>query len=65
MNPNTKFIICGDININCLVDTDRKSPSHYPFCNVFDTVDFPTITQNTKISAIDNICLDFLNKETL
>jgi hypothetical protein len=25
MNPNTKFIICRDINIHCLVDTDRKS----------------------------------------
>lgn len=65
MNPNTEFIICGDININYLVDTYRKSQLNSLLIsyNLFDPVDFPTIIQNTTISAIDNIFIDFSRQE--
>jgi hypothetical protein len=52
MNPNTKFIICGDININYLVDTYRKNQTHHSIHNHYDTMDFPSRIQNTTISAI-------------
>jgi len=61
MNPNTEFIIGGDININYLVDTYRKSQLNSLFISysLFDTVDFPTRIQNTTISTTDNILIDF------
>jgi hypothetical protein len=64
MNPNTKFIIFGDINIH-LVDSCRRSQTHHSFPNLFDTVDFPTRIQNTTVSAIIISVLIFLDKETL
>jgi hypothetical protein len=61
MNPNTEFIVGGDININYLADTYRKSQlnSFLISYSLFDTVGFPTRIQNTTISAIDNIFIDF------
>jgi hypothetical protein len=55
MNPNTEFIIGGDININYLVDAYRKSQLNSLFISysLFDTVDFPTRIQNTTISTTD------------
>jgi hypothetical protein len=53
-------LICGDVNVNCLQESDRKSQlntllnSH----NLFSIVHFPTRTYKNSISTIDNIFID-------
>jgi len=60
MNPNTEFIICGDMNIKYLVDIYRSQlNSLLVSCNLFNKVEFPIRLQNTAISVIDNIFIDF------
>ena len=61
MDPNTEFIICGDININYLVDTYRKSQLNSLLIsyNLFDTVDFPTGIQILQFLPLINIFIDF------
>jgi hypothetical protein len=54
------FIICGDININFLVDRDRKRQLEALFntYNLTSTVNFPTRTQHNSATAIDNFFID-------
>jgi len=54
---NTEIIICGDININYLIDSTHKQLldlllASYSLCS---TVQFPTRIQNNSYPAIDNI----------
>jgi hypothetical protein len=55
-----KFIICGDININYLADSDetRQLDAVLLSYNLPSIVNFPTRTQNKSSTAIDNIFID-------
>jgi hypothetical protein len=59
-NPRLNLIICGDININYLNDSDRKShlDALLNSYNLFSTVNFPTRMNNDCSSAIDNVFFD-------
>jgi len=54
------FIICGDININYLVNSARKSQLEalHKTYNLVSVVNFPTRIQQKSATAIDNIFLD-------
>jgi len=55
-----EYIIFGDINIDYLVDSDRKSQLE-ALCksyNLTSVVNFPTRTQKNSATAIDNIFID-------
>jgi hypothetical protein len=55
-STNIEFIICGDININNLVDNCKKRQqldTLLPTYNLISSVHFPTKSQNGSISAID------------
>jgi hypothetical protein len=56
-----EFIICGDFNIDYLMDNYRKNQlnSLLNSYNLFSTVDFLTRITNTSKSAIDNIFIDY------
>jgi hypothetical protein len=62
----TEIVICGDINVNYLVDNNRKKclGSLLPSYNLSSTVNFLTRIQNNSISAIDNIFVDNTKLET-
>jgi hypothetical protein len=53
-------IICGDININFLVHSDRKSQlvALLKTYNLTSVVNFPTRIQQNSAAAIDNIFID-------
>jgi hypothetical protein len=55
-----KFIICGDINIDYLTDSDKKRELNAVLlsCNLSAIVHFPTRAQNKSNTAIDNIFTD-------
>ena len=60
------FIICGDININYLVDSYKKKQLDsilYSF-NLCSIVNFPTRIGPSSLSTIDNVFIDnlYLNK---
>jgi hypothetical protein len=57
---NTKVALCGDININYLIDSNKKKKldlllSSY---NLLSTVNFPARVQNGSAAATDNIFID-------
>ena len=56
----TEYIICGDKNIDYLVDSDRKNPLEVLLktYNLTSAVNFPTCTQKYSATAIDNIFID-------
>jgi hypothetical protein len=56
----TEFIICGDINIDYLADSDRKHrlEALLRTYNLTSVVNFPTRTQNHSATAINNIFID-------
>ena len=56
----TKFIICGDINIDYLADSNRKSrlEALLKTYNLTSVVKFPTCTQKHSATAINNIFID-------
>ena len=58
--PKTEFIICGDININYLIESNHKNQlsSLLTTYNLSHTVDFATRIQNKSYTAIDNIFID-------
>jgi hypothetical protein len=62
----SNLIICGDVNVNCLQESDEKSQldallkSH----NLFSIVKFPTRTYKNSSSAIDNIFIDITKIDT-
>jgi hypothetical protein len=59
-SPEVEFVICGDINVNCHTDSNRKLnlDSLSSSYNLSSTVNFPTRVQNNSKSAIDNILID-------
>jgi len=54
------FIICGDININYLKESEDKSHLDNILLsyNLISIINFPTRVQNTSSTAIDNIFID-------
>ena len=56
----TEYIICGDLNVDFLVHSDRKSrlESLLNTYNLTSVVNFPTRTQNLSSTAIDNFFID-------
>jgi len=56
----TEYIICGDIKVDYLVDSDRKSrlEALLRTYNLTSIVNFPTRTQKHSATAIDNIFID-------
>jgi len=57
---SVEIIICGDININYLIDSTSKRllDSLLACYGLHSTVQFPTRIQNNSYSTIDNICID-------
>jgi hypothetical protein len=57
---NMQFIICGDININYLVQNNRRKilDALLASYNLSSTVYFPNRLQNKSTMAIDNIFID-------
>jgi hypothetical protein len=55
-----KLIICGDINIDYLTDSEKKKQLEAILLsyNLMATVDFLTRVQNQSNTAIDNIFID-------
>ena len=55
-----EYIICGDINIDYLVDSDRRSQLEalLKTYNLTSAVNFPTGTQKHTATAFDNIFID-------
>jgi len=55
-----EYIICGDINIDYLVDSDRKIQLEalLKTYNLTSVVNFPTSAQKNSTTAIDNIFID-------
>lgn len=58
-----EYIICSDINLNYLTDSERKSQLEalLQIYNVTSTVNFPTSVQNNLTTAIDNMFTDITN----
>ena len=58
-----KLIICGDVNINYLKDSNYKTKLNFLLTtyNLHSEDDFPTRITERSSTAVDNI---FLNKET-
>jgi hypothetical protein len=56
----TEYIICGDVNIDYLVDSDRKSrlEALLKTCSLTSVVNFPVRTQKHSATAIDSIFID-------
>jgi len=56
----TEYIICGDINIDYLVDSDIKSrlEALLKTYSLTSVVNFPASTQKHSATAIDNIFID-------
>ncbi|PNF25679.1 hypothetical protein B7P43_G16270, partial [Cryptotermes secundus] len=59
-NPKSEFLICGDINIDYLSDSNRKKQmnSLLTTYNLIHTVNFATRIQNDSSTSIDNIFVD-------
>jgi len=59
--PRLHFIICGDIIINYLNESEKKKgqlDNLLPSYNLTSIINFPTRIQNTSATAIDNIFID-------
>jgi hypothetical protein len=60
LNFKLTFIICGDININYLIDSYKKKQLDsilYSF-NLCSIVNFPTRIRPSSLSTIDNVFID-------
>jgi hypothetical protein len=57
---HTLHIICGDTNINCLLESEKKNQlDNLLLCyNLSSIIHFPTRVQNTSATATDNIFID-------
>jgi hypothetical protein len=55
-----EYIVCGDINIDYVTDSDRKCPLDALLitCNLTSAVNFPTRIQKKSATATDNIFID-------
>jgi hypothetical protein len=62
----SNIIICGDVNVNYLQESDKKSQLNAPLksYNLFSIVRFPTRTYNNSSSVIDNIVIDTTKIDT-
>ena len=60
-----EYIICGDININYLSDSERKSrlDAVLRTYNLINIVNFPTRIQGNSATAIDNIFVDITSRD--
>jgi hypothetical protein len=60
-NNTTNIILCGDFNINYLSDNKKKQAlnSLLTTCSLYSIIGFPTRTNSTTSTTIDNI---FINK---
>jgi len=58
--PTLHIIICGDINVNYLMESEKKNQLDNLLlaCNLINIINFPMRVQNTSASAIDNIFVD-------
>ena len=58
--------MCGDVNVNCLQDSDKKSQLNALLnsYNLFSIVQFPTRIYRNSVSAIDNIFIDTTEIDT-
>jgi hypothetical protein len=58
--PASHIIICGDLNINYLVENEQKKQldNLLLMYNLISVVNFPTRINNTSASALDNFFLD-------
>jgi exonuclease III len=54
--PSTEFLVCGDFNVDYLLNTNQKQQLSVLLCtlNVRHTLNFPTRLQNNHASATDN-----------
>jgi hypothetical protein len=59
-NPKSEFLICGDLNIDYLSDSNRKKQINLLLTtyNLIHTVNFASRIQNDSSTAIDNIFVD-------
>jgi len=57
---HTLHIICGDIKINCLLESEKKNQLDNLLLsyNLTNIIHFPTRVQNTSATATDNIFID-------
>jgi len=55
-----QIIICGDININYLMESEKENQLDNLLLsyNLINSINFPTRIQNTYATAIDNIFID-------
>jgi exonuclease III len=58
--PKLHFIICGDININYLNESENKNQldNLLPSYNLTSIINFPTRVKNTSATATHNIFID-------
>jgi hypothetical protein len=63
--PSTHIIICGDLNINYLVENDQRKQldNLLLMYNLTGIVNFPMRISNSSASAIDNIFIDISRLE--
>jgi len=61
--PNTKFLICGNINVNYLLDSHRKTQltTLLHTYNLSHTTSLLTTIFNCRVSYIDNIFIDIID----
>jgi hypothetical protein len=63
--PILDFIICGDTNINYLIESERKNQldSLSLSCHLLGIINYPTKVQNTSVTPIGNIFTDISHME--
>ena len=64
--PTLHIIICGDININRLMESEKKNQLDNLLLsyNLTGIINFPMRVQNTSATAIDNIVIDIAQFES-
>jgi hypothetical protein len=58
-NNTTNIMLCGEFNIDCLIDKIKQTFNSLTNYSLYSIINFPTRTNNTNNTTIDNI---FLNK---
>jgi len=58
--PTLHIIICGDINVNYLTESEKKNQLDNLLLsyNLTNIINFPTRVQNTSATAVDNVFID-------